>query len=87
MNAAPPKPARNWPLLIGTLGFLVGMTWWSGHGIGFSLTELLCNLPGGQRLLQESWPPDFAFLPRLYAPFLETIYIAIIGTVVGGILA
>ena len=87
MSVAPPKPARNWPLLIGMVAFLVGMTWWSGRGIGFSLTELLCNLPGGQRLLQESWPPDFAFLPRLYGPFMETIYIAIIGTVVGGILA
>jgi phosphonate transport system permease protein len=41
------------------------MTIWSAHGIGFSATELACNIAGGTRLLEESWPPDFAFLPRL----------------------
>ncbi|MEE4637834.1 MAG: phosphonate ABC transporter, permease protein PhnE [Wenzhouxiangella sp.] len=87
MTAVPAKPPRNWLAWGGTIAFLVAMTWWSAHGIGFSLTELLCNLAGGSRLLQESWPPDFAFLPRLYEPFMETINIAIIGTVVGGILA
>ncbi len=87
MNAAvPAKPARNWALWLGTIAFLLAMTVWSAYGIGFSLSELLCNLSGGSRLLQESWPPDFAFLPRLYEPFMETINIAIIGTVVGGIL-
>ncbi|NDY96036.1 phosphonate ABC transporter, permease protein PhnE [Wenzhouxiangella limi] len=87
MSAVPAKPPRNWLAWGGTIAFLVAMTWWSAHGIGFSLTELLCNLAGGSRLLQESWPPDFAFLPRLYEPFMETINIAIIGTVVGGILS
>ncbi len=83
----PVKPARNWWLWGGSVGFLVAMTWWSAVGIGFSMTELACNITGGGRLLQESWPPDFAFLPRLVEPFMETVYIAIIGTVVGGILA
>jgi phosphonate transport system permease protein len=87
MTAVPAKPPRNWLAWGGTIAFLVAMTWWSANGIGFSLVELLCNLAGGSRLLQESWPPDFAFLPRLYEPFMETINIAIIGTVVGGILA
>ncbi len=86
MNA-PPKPSRNWALWISSVGFLAAMTLWSAHGIGFSLSELVCNITGGSRLLQESWPPDFAFLPRLIGPFMETIYIAIVGTVVGGILA
>lgn len=87
MAAVPPKPARNWPLWGGTVGFLVAMTWWSANGIGFSLSELLCNIRAGERLLRESWPPDFSFLPQLIGPFMETINIAIIGTVVGGILA
>ena len=56
-------------------------------GIGFfSLFNLLCNLTKGSSPAQ-SWPPDFSFVPRLLQPFMETIYIAIIGTVVGGILA
>lgn len=83
----PARPSTNWPLWIGVVGFLAAMTVWSAYGIGFSATELACNIAGGTRLLEESWPPDFGFLPRLAAPMMETVYIAIIGTVVGGILA
>ncbi len=83
----PTKPPRNWPLWIGVTALLAVMTVWSANGIGFSATELACNIAGGTRLIEESWPPDFAFLPRLAGPMLETLYIAIIGTVVGGILA
>lgn len=85
--AIPVKPPRNWWLWGGAGGFLLAMTLWSAHGIGFSVSELFCNAGMGSRLLQESFPPDFAFLPRLFGPFMETLYIAIIGTVVGGILA
>jgi len=83
----PKKPAKNWPLILGAGGFLLLMTIWSGTGIGFSLSELVCNIASGSRLLQESWPPDFGFLPRLVGPFMETVNIAIIGTVVGGMLS
>lgn len=83
----PEKPAHNWWLWGSALAFVAAMTWWSAHGIGFSITEILCNIGGGRRLLSESWPPDLAFLPRLIAPFLETLQIAVIGTVAGGILA
>lgn len=87
MTDLPPRPPRNWPLIGGVVLFLVGTTWWAADGIGFSLVEILCNIAGGTRLIVESWPPDFAFLPQLAQPMLETVYIAIIGTVVGGITA
>ncbi|HSH28190.1 MAG TPA: phosphonate ABC transporter, permease protein PhnE [Wenzhouxiangella sp.] len=83
----PERPRRNWPLIIVTAGFLATMTWWSAEGIGFSLVDLMCNITGGGRLLAESWPPDFSYLPVLVEPFLETLNIAIIGTVIGGILS
>ncbi|GAB4167428.1 MAG: phosphonate ABC transporter, permease protein PhnE [Wenzhouxiangellaceae bacterium] len=86
MNAPVPLPPRvNWALRAGIVLLLLVVTWWAANGIGFSLTEVLCNIAGGTRLLQESWPPDFSFLPRLAAPMLETVQIAIIGTVVGGL--
>jgi len=83
----PDRPTRNWWLIGFATAFVMIMTGWSAHGIGLSLTELLCNIAGGSRLLQESWPPDFAFLPRLAGPFMETINIAIVGTVIGAILS
>lgn len=86
-SVVPPKPPVNYGLWGGALAFVTLMTVWSAQGIGFSISELWCNLSSGSRLLQESWPPDFAFLPRLVGPFIETLNIAIIGTIVGGILA
>ncbi len=85
--ARPAQPRRNWPLwlLIGLA--LSAMTWWSARGIGLAPCDLVCNLAGGQRLLAESWPPDFGFLPRLLAPLLETLQIALVGTLLGGMLA
>lgn len=87
LSTLPKKPPRNWWLWLGVVSFLAAMTIWSAYGIGFSASELVCNIAGGSRLLEESWPPDFSFLPRLVDPFMETVYIAIVGTVVGGILA
>ncbi|MGB0515007.1 MAG: phosphonate ABC transporter, permease protein PhnE [Wenzhouxiangellaceae bacterium] len=87
MSQLPPRPRANWPFWLGVTGLLLAISIWAAHGIGFSLVEILCNIAGGTRLIEESWPPDFSFLPRLAEPMLETVYIAIIGTVVGGILA
>ncbi len=83
----PAQPGQRWWLWLLASLVLLLMTWWSAHGIGFSLCELVCNLGRGERLLRESWPPDIGFLPRLLAPMLETVQIAIIGTVVGALLA
>ena len=83
----PAKPRANWLKVGGIVVLLAAITVWSAYGIGFSLTEILCNIAGGTRLIEESWPPDFSFLPRLADPMLETVFIAIIGTVVGGILS
>lgn len=87
MNQLPARPAANWPMRLGIVALLLAITVWAANGIGFSLVEIACNIAGGTRLIEESWPPDFSFLPRLAEPMLETVYIAIIGTVVGGIIA
>lgn len=87
MSQLPARPPAHWMPWLGVTGLLLAITFWAAQGIGFSLVELLCNIAGGARLINESWPPDFSFLPRLAEPMLETVYIAIIGTVVGGIIA
>lgn len=84
---APPRPKPR-VAFWGSIGLaIVAMTWWSAHGVGVAFFDMLCNLGGGRRLLVESFPPDFSFLPRLFKPFLETLQIALIGSVIGGILA
>lgn len=73
--------------LWGGLAAVAALTAWSVLGVGFSLRELFANLGKVDRLLADSFPPDWGFWPRLLAPFLETLQIAVIGTVVGGLLA
>lgn len=92
MSAAAPRPA---PPARGTarlaaaaaLAAIGALTVWSARGVGFSLSELFTNLGNAGRLLDDSWPPDWSFAPRLWTPFLETVQIAVIGTLVGGLIA
>ncbi len=83
----PARPPQRW--LMSSLAFavVVGLTWWSVRGVGFSLAELFGNLGKLGRLINDSWPPDWRFASRLVAPFLETVQIAVIGTFVGGLIA
>ncbi len=83
----PSRPAKG--MIVPWLSVVVvtGLTWWSAVGVGFSLPELFGNLGKLGRLLDDSWPPDWGFASRLLAPFLETVQIAVIGTVVGGLIA
>ncbi|RMH20624.1 MAG: phosphonate ABC transporter, permease protein PhnE [Acidobacteria bacterium] len=63
------------------------LTLWSARAVGFSAHELLTNLDKIGRLLDDSFPPDWSFWPRLVAPFVETLQIAVIGTVAGSLIA
>lgn len=71
----------------GALLLVGGLTWWSAVGIGFSLGELLRNLGKMGRLVAESFPPAWNFWPRLIEPLLETLQIAVVGTLFGSIVA
>lgn len=84
---APARPKPRYAFWGGIALALVAMTAWSAHGVGVDFIEMICNIGGGKRLLVESFPPDFSFLPRLFKPFLETLQIALVGSVIGGILA
>lgn len=63
------------------------MTAWSADGVGFAPGELLANLGKLRRIVGDSFPPDWGFWHRLLSPFLETLQIAVVGSVLGGLLA
>lgn len=65
----------------------LAVTVWSALALGVDLAVLVRNAGLAKRILADSFPPDFSFLPRLVGPFLETLQIAVIGTVVGAIVA
>lgn len=85
-SSAPVRSHRSrlWGWL-GLVGFLV-FTYWAGSdrwGIGFLPGEVLSNLTRGAGILAEFFPPNWAFLPETIDPFLETMEMAIIASVLG----
>ncbi|MEG0149955.1 MAG: phosphonate ABC transporter, permease protein PhnE [Comamonas sp.] len=77
----------------GWLGYAVlalAIAWllhWSAGGAQMSWGELAGGMPQIGDFLTRSVPPDMSILPRLWAPALETIQIAIWGTLLSVMLA
>ncbi len=49
--------------------------------------QLIRGLPQMGFLLGEMVPPDWSYLPKIWEPMVETIQIALVGTMLGGLLA
>jgi phosphonate transport system permease protein len=60
---------------------------WSARGIGFSIAELVRGLPWIFDLVARMLPPNWAFFERLVKPVVETIQIALWGTLLAVLLA
>jgi phosphonate transport system permease protein len=60
---------------------------WSARGIGLSFTELLRGLPWIWDLVSRMLPPNLSFLSRLVKPVIETVQIALWGTLLSVMLA
>ncbi|MEI2415384.1 phosphonate ABC transporter, permease protein PhnE [Orrella sp. JC864] len=60
---------------------------WSAQGAQMSWGELASGMPQIGDFIARSVPPDWSILPRLWAPALETIQIAIWGTLLSVLLA
>ena len=60
---------------------------WSARGIGFSVAELVRGLPWIFDLVARMLPPNWAFFERLVKPVVETIQIALWGTLLAVLLA
>lgn len=98
MSHALHKNSYRWaaPRPQGTLGWLgyaalaLALGWtlqWSATGAQLSWGELAKGMPQIADFLARSVPPDWSILPRLWAPALETIQIAIWGTLLSIVLA
>jgi len=76
-------------LLRWTTGALVtvAVLAWSAQGVNLNLRELIRGLPWVADLVSRMVPPNWEFLPRLGRPVLETIQIALWGTLLSMSLA
>ena len=86
-TAARPESTGGW---LGYAAMALAIGWvlhWSASGAQMSWSELANGMPQIGDFLSRSVPPDWDMLPRLWAPALETIQIAVWGTLLSVILA
>jgi phosphonate transport system permease protein len=60
---------------------------WSANYLGLSASELIKGLPWIGDLVARMFPPHWGFLKQLAKPVLETIQVAVWGTLVAAVLA
>ncbi|UFU05389.1 phosphonate ABC transporter, permease protein PhnE [Ruania halotolerans] len=84
----PVKPPPSIGAILGLVAFLA-ITVYSAIGIEFTLTPLFTDAMRGREIVARYFDPAWSILtrPAVIDAFLETLYIAILATLVGSILA
>lgn len=82
-----PLTVRSWLLCIAAVVAAAIVLGWSAHGTELSWSELAGGLPQIGDFLGRSFPPNWSILGDLVGPAIETIQIAIWGTMLGVIVA
>ncbi|MDZ5079141.1 phosphonate ABC transporter, permease protein PhnE [Nesterenkonia sp. HG001] len=68
--------------MLGALA-VIGVTWWGGSGIGFTLTPLWEDLRRAEPVLQGFMNPNWGFIWRVSDAWLVTLAMAVVATTVG----
>lgn len=67
--------------------FVLLLLFGSAYKTDASLIELVEGIPEMGKLFQEMYPPNWSYLSTVFEPMLETIRMAVIGTVIGSLAA
>ena len=84
---ARPTGTVGWWQYVIALPLAIGVLWWAARGSQLSVEELVKGGPWIVDFLSRMFPPNWAFLERLVKPAMETIQIAIWGTIFAIMLA
>jgi phosphonate transport system permease protein len=68
-------------------GMIAALLAWSAQNLGLSLGELYRGLPWIGDLISRMLPPNWSFARRMWQPVVETVQIAVWGTLFGALLA
>ena len=84
----PPKPGPSWFAIGGTIGAVV-MTVITARSVGFSFSDVWSNLSRQNSVVEGALNPDWSQIwsERSRSAFIETLQLAVLGTVVGATLA
>lgn len=81
-QARPSRPAPS-PLALAGAVAAVGVTWWSVSGIGLSVVDIARQFGNAGRIVRELTHPAWGAFDQTIGPFLETLRMAVIGSVIG----
>ena len=83
----PDIPPRFTPVRMLVVVVAVAVYWWSFEGTGLNFVEIYKGMPGFWDLMQHMFPPDMSILLSLWTPFLETLQVGILATLIGSVIA
>jgi len=78
----PGRPRPNPGVYLGVVA-VIAISIWAGLGIDFDLSPLWTDWGRGWFIIQEFLAPNWSYIGRTIGPFIETLSIAVIATLVG----
>ena len=85
--ANPPRGPLGWWIMLPVLAATVGVLWWAADGTQLSVSTLVKGWPWIADFLGRMLPPNWAYAQNLLKPAIETVQIALWGTLLGVVLA
>src|SRR5687768_1238486 len=79
--ASPADRQRKWIIRLVVSVTSIAILYWSAVATNLSLPELVRGIPAILDYLSRMFPPDWEYTPAIIGPTIETIQIAIWGTV------
>ena len=79
--------AGRWPQRLAIVAVAIAVLWWAALGSQLSVVELVKGAPWMADFISRMFPPNWEFMGKLVVPAIETIQIAIWGTLLGVVLA
>lgn len=73
---------------LGAVALLTALVlWWTARGSQINLENLALGVPYMWDFLTRMLPPNLSFIERLWGPALESLYVAVWGTILGVVIA
>ena len=83
----PEMPTRFTANRMLIMAVLIAVFWWCTEGTGLNIVALIEGMPGLWQLGEHMFPPSLENYEELWVPFLETLFIGILATIIGSVLA
>ena len=66
---------------------VIAVHWWAFYGTGLNPVTIVEGMPAMYDLMQHMFPPSLENYQELVRPALETVYIGVLATIIGSVLA